>query len=147
MIDAAKEARCDRTSRVESAFGALIVAQAAHSMEEYIGQLWVSFPPARFVSGLVSSDLERGFLFLNICIVASGLWCYLWPVRRQWSIATSILWLWIVVETANGVVHTIWSVLQRGYTPGAVTAVSLFFLALYLATVVSRPTHPPDATR
>jgi len=38
------------------------VAQAAHSIEEYAGRLWESFPPARLVSGLVSPDLERGFI-------------------------------------------------------------------------------------
>jgi hypothetical protein len=48
-------------SRISPAFGALVLAQAAHSMEEYLGGLWESFPPARFVSGLFSSDLERGF--------------------------------------------------------------------------------------
>lgn len=134
-------------SRVQPAFAALVVAQAAHSTEESFGQLWASFPPARFVSGLISSDLERNFVFLNVCIVAFGVWCYFWPVRRQWSIATPILWLWIVVETINGLVHPTWSVIQGGYTPGVVTAIPLFVLAVYLATRVSRRTPLPDATR
>ena len=123
-------------SRVQAGFAALVVTQAAHSTEEIVGQLWASFPPARFVSGLISSDLERGFLVGNLCIVAFGLWCYFWPVRRQWSIATPILWLWIVVETINGLVHPTWSVIQGGYTPGVVTAVPLFLLAVYLAKQV-----------
>ena len=133
-------------SRVSAVFGALVLAQAAHSTEEIIGRLWESFPPARFVAGLISSDLARGFLVGNICIVAIGVWCYWWPVRRQWPIATSILWIWIAVETTNGVVHPLWSLLQGGYTPGVVTAVPLFLLAGYLAKLVSR-TPLPDGTR
>jgi uncharacterized protein with HXXEE motif len=122
--------------RVQIAFGALVLAQAAHSTEESIWRLWESFPPARFVSGLVSSDLQRGFVSLNICIVAFGLWCYFWPVRRQWSGAAIILWGWIVVEAMNGIVHPAWSVIQGGYTPGVVTSLMLLPLALYLAKQV-----------
>ncbi|MFN8580191.1 MAG: hypothetical protein U0163_04335 [Gemmatimonadaceae bacterium] len=59
-------------NRFHTTFGALILAQAAHSIEEYRGQLWVSFPPARFVSSLVSQDLERGFLIANVVLVAFG---------------------------------------------------------------------------
>lgn len=125
-------------SRVSNAFGALVLAQAAHSTEETLGQLWASFPPARFVSGLVSTNLEHGFVFLNICIVTFGVWCWFWPVRRQWRIATPIIWLWTVVETINGVVHPSWSILQRGYTPGVITAPILLVLALYLAAVQRR---------
>ena len=127
-------------SRVANTFGALVLAQAAHSTEELIGRLWVSFPPARFVSGLVSTNLEHGFVFLNICIVAFGAWCYLWPVRREWRIATPIIWLWTVVEMINGLVHPSWSILQGGYTPGVITAPILFLLALYLATLQRRLT-------
>ena len=122
--------------RSESLFGALVLAQAAHSTEEIIGRLWESFPPARFVSGLVSNDLQSGFVFLNVCIVAFGAWCYFWPVRRQWAIATPILWLWIVVETINGIGHPLWCVLQRGYVAGVFTAPILLVLAIYLAKLV-----------
>ena len=121
---------------MSAAFGALVLAQAAHSIEESIWRLWDSFPPARFVAGLVSNDLERGFVSLNICIVAFGAWCYFWPVRRQWRGAAAILWGWIVVETINGIVHPVWSVIQGGYTPGVVTALMLAPLALYLAKQV-----------
>jgi hypothetical protein len=123
-------------SRVATTFGALVLAQAVHSTEEYLGRLWETFPPARFVSGLVSNDLESGFLFLNVCIVAFGAGCYFWPVRRHWAIATPILWLWIVIETINGVGHPLWCVLQRGYVAGVITAPILLALALYLAKQV-----------
>ena len=128
--------------RIQTAFGALVLAQAAHSTEEYLGQLWVSFPPARFVSGLISSDLQRNFLLLNVVIVAFGLWCYFGPVRRGGPAAKPILWLWIVVETINGLVHPIWSIRQGGYTPGVATAVIFPFLTVYLARQVT--TRDPE---
>ena len=119
--------------RTPYAFGLLVLAQAAHSTEESIWRLWESFPPARFVAALISNDLERNFALLNVCIVAFGAWCYFWPVRRQWPAAIPIMWGWIVVETINGIVHPVWSVIQGGYTPGVVTALMLAPLALYLA--------------
>lgn len=126
----------DARSRVQHAFGALVLAQAVHSTEEVIGRLWATFPLARFVSGLVSDDLASGFLFLNVCLFVFGALCYFGPVRRQWTIATPILWLWIVVETINGIGHPLWCVLQRGYVAGVITAPLLLVLALYLAKQV-----------
>jgi hypothetical protein len=73
-----------RAIQLRPSFGALIVVQAAHSIEEYVGRLYESFPPARFVSGVLSSNLERGFVMANVMLVAFGLWCWLWPVRRGW---------------------------------------------------------------
>ena len=60
-------------TRFQVAFGVLVLAQAAHSVEEYVGRLWESFPPARFLTGLLSQDLERGFLVINVSLVAFGL--------------------------------------------------------------------------
>jgi hypothetical protein len=120
-------------TRFQASFLALIVTQAAHSVEEYIGRLYEVFPPARFVSGLVSHDLQRGFVTLNIALVTFGLWCFIWPVRGQWSWAIALVWFWIVIEVVNGIGHPLWSVTQLGYTPGVATAPILLFLALYLA--------------
>lgn len=121
-------------SRVRLAFTALICAQAAHSVEEYLGRLWESFPPAAFVSGLVSSNREVGFVVINCALVAFGLWCLFWPVRRNWASAPAFIWFWIVIETINGVGHPAWSVVQGRYTPGTITAPILLVLALYLGT-------------
>ena len=77
-------------TRFQATFGTLVLAQAAHSMEEYVGQLWESFPPARFLTGLISQDLERGFIVINVSLVAFGLWCFLWPVRRGWLSAVPL---------------------------------------------------------
>lgn len=126
-------------SRTNTAFAALVVAQAAHSVEEYVGRLWESFPPARFLTGLVSSDRELGFIIINVALVAFGLWCLLWPVRRNWSSATGFLWFWIAIETINGVGHPLWSLRQGGYTPGVLTAPVLLVLALYLAFQLREP--------
>lgn len=38
--------------RVESAFGALVLVQAAHSTEEYIGRLWESLFVALYLATL-----------------------------------------------------------------------------------------------
>lgn len=125
-------------TRLDRTFAALILAQAAHSVEEYIGRLWESFPPAALVAGLISSGLALGFLIGNIAVVAFGLWCVVWPVRRSWPSATGFVWFWIVIETINGVAHPLWSLRQGGYTPGVLTAPILLVLALYLASQVRR---------
>ena len=124
--------------RLELTYGALVAVQAAHSVEEYFGRLWESFPPARFVVGLVSTDLERGFVIVNVVLVAFGAWCLLWPVRRQWASATSVMWLWVAIETINGIGHPLWSFLEGGYTPGVATAPVLLFLAICLAVQLRR---------
>lgn len=118
--------------RINTTFAALVVAQAAHSIEEYRGRLWESFPPARFLTGLLSSDRELAFLLLNVAIVAFGVWCLVWPVRGNWPSASRLMWLWVVIETINGVGHPLWSLRQGGYTPGVITAPILLVVALYL---------------
>ena len=120
-------------SRVSTAFGALILAQAAHSIEEYVGRLWETFPPARFLCGLVSNDLERGFLVINVSVVAFGVWCFMWPVRRAWPSAAGFAWTWVVVEVINGIGHPLWSLRVGGYTPGLATAPALLVVALVVA--------------
>jgi hypothetical protein len=119
-------------SRIDATFGALVLAQAAHSIEEYRGRLWESFPPVRFLTGLFSSDREIVFISLNVALVAFGVWCLLWPVRRRWPAAVGLMWGWAVIETINGVGHPLWSLRQGGYTPGVITAPILLVIALYL---------------
>ncbi|HSJ63927.1 MAG TPA: HXXEE domain-containing protein [Gemmatimonadaceae bacterium] len=119
-------------------FGWLVAAQAAHSVEEYAGRLWESFPPARYLTGIVSSDLEVGFLIINVGLVAFGVWCMFWPVRRGWPAAVPLLWFWVAIQTINGLGHPLWSVMQGGYTPGVLTAVPLLVLALRLGRELTR---------
>src|SRR5918995_5012481 len=119
-------------TRHKMAFGALVVTQAAHSVEEYVGQLWETFPPARFLTRLVSQDQERAFLLLNVALVALGLWCFVWPIRRDWPTAALVAWIWVTIEVINGVGHPLWSLRMGGYTPGVATAPVLLVMALYL---------------
>jgi hypothetical protein len=119
-------------------FGALIAAQAAHSVEEYAGRLWESFPPARVLIGLVARDLEAGFLVINVALVAFGVWCLLWPVRRGWRAARYYAGFWIAIEMINGLGHPLWSLRQGGYTPGTATAPVLLVLAILVARQMPR---------
>ncbi len=128
-------------SRFQVTFGLLILVQAAHSTEEYFGHLWESFPPARVLTGLVSSNLERGFVLLNVLLLAFGAWCFLWPVRRGWPVAVRLAWVWAVIEIINGIVHPLWSLREGGYTPGLATAPVLLVLAVYLAYQLHRTAH------
>jgi len=132
-------------SRLQLTFGALVLAQAAHSVEEYVGHLWESFPPARFLVGLVSPNHELAFIVLNILLLAFGLWCVFWPVRLSWPIAASLAWLWAAIEILNGLGHPLWSLREGGYTPGVATSPILLFLAVYLAYQLRRASHESSA--
>jgi hypothetical protein len=68
--------------RTQRAFVLLILAQAAHSLEEYVARLYDVFPPARFLSSLFSDDLRTGFVIANVLLISFGLWCWAVPVRR-----------------------------------------------------------------
>jgi len=119
-------------SSVRTVFGLLIATQAAHSLEEYLGRLWEVFPPAAFLTGLVSSNREAAFIVLNIVLVGFGVWCFLWPVSRRWPSAPRFVAIWTTVEIINGLGHPLWSLLQGRYTPGVATAPILLLLALTL---------------
>lgn len=125
-------------NRFQAVFGALVLAQAAHSMEEYVGRLWEAFPPARFLSGLISTDLERGFVIINVTLVTFGLWCFFWPVRRGSPSAVPLALVWVIVEVINGIGHPLWTLRQGAYTPGVATAPVLLVLAVYLALQIAR---------
>jgi hypothetical protein len=132
-------------TRFEASFLALVGTQAAHSVEEYIGRLYDVFPPARFVSGLISENLERGFVIFNVGLVAFGIWCFLWPVRKHWLAAVPLAWLWVGIELVNGVGHPLWSLRELRYTPGVATAPVLLLLALYVARQLRAGRASPSA--
>ena len=125
-------------SRIPAASGALILTQAAHSVEEYVGRLWESFPPARLVSAAISDNLETGFLIANVALVSFGLWCWLGPIRRGWPSARPLAWAWVTLEAVNGTGHCLWAIRQGSYTPGVATAPLLLALAIYLAILLRR---------
>ena len=120
----------------------LILAQAAHSVEEYLAKLYEVFAPARFVSGLISNDLALGFLVANAALVAFGLWCWGVPVRSGWRAARGFAWFWAALEFANGLGHSVFALRQGGYFPGVGTAPLLLLLASWLAVLLIRHTGP-----
>jgi hypothetical protein len=120
-------------TRFQATFVALVVAQAAHSVEEYVGHLYEVFPPARFVSGLISPNLRLGFIIFNMSLLTFGAWCCLWPARRRTPSLVVVTWFWIGIELINGIGHPLWSISEMRYTPGLATAPVLLILAIALA--------------
>ena len=132
-------------TRFQTSFLALVCFQAAHSVEEFVGRLYDVFPPARFVSSLISTDRERGFVIINLALVTFGFWCFLWPARRQWALAVPLAWFWVAIELLNGVGHPLWSLSQLRYTPGLATAPFLLALALYVGWQLRTGIASPSA--
>jgi Protein of unknown function with HXXEE motif len=126
----------NRSGRI--AFLALILAQAAHSIEEYSSRLYDVLAPARFVSGLFSSDLRIGFVIFNVLLVAFGLGCFFGPVLRGARAATALAWLWVGLEALNGCAHIIWAASAGAYRPGLATAPLLVAIALALGWQLQR---------
>jgi hypothetical protein len=130
--------------RTQVVFLFLILAQGAHSIEEYATRLYEVFPPARFVSSLVSNDLSLGFLVANAALVIFGLWCWAVPVRSGWRAARGIAWFWTLLEIGNGVGHSTLAFSRGGYFPGAATAPLLLVLAGWLAVLLVRQGGRPS---
>jgi hypothetical protein len=124
-------------SRSRVAFLALIVAQAAHSIEEYVFRLFDVLAPARFISGLFSRDLARGFAIANIALVLFGAWCYAARVRHQLPSARSLAWFWALLELGNGIGHSASALARGGHFPGVATAPFLLGISVYLISRLS----------
>ena len=116
----------------KSLFLILVLLQALHSIEEYVGELWNNFPPANYVCSLVSDDLETGFLIINMGFFLGGILAWYFPVRKNYFFAPILIWFWIVIEIMNGIVHPVWSIMQKAYTSGVLTALLLFVTAIVL---------------
>ena len=119
--------------RIIIAFLLLILFQGLHSIEENIGRLWAVFPPAEYLTSLISNDHETGFLILNIGLFIFGIFCWLIVVSGATAFSKVLLIFWIIIELINGIGHPIWSLGRWAYTPGLITAPVLFILAVYLA--------------
>ena len=138
--DAVKQAPMDPQSR--AAFLALILAQAAHSIEEYAFRLYDVLAPARFISSLVSNDLARGFAIANVGLVGFGVWCYVARVNRGHSSARRLAWFWALLELGNSVGHTGFALAHGGYFPGVATAPLLLGISVYLIARLSAGRAP-----
>jgi hypothetical protein len=129
------------SQRSRWAFLGLILAQAAHSIEEYLFRLFDVFAPARFVSGVISSNLSVGFAVANAALVGFGLWCYFARVRRGHPSGPVFAWFWTVLEFANGIGHSVLALSRGGYFPGVATAPVLIGVSAYLAFRLSTPSR------
>jgi len=122
-----------RTSAaVRDLFLALIGAQALHSVEEYFTRLYEVFPPARFISGLFTTDLRLGFAAANVALVSFGVWCYAARVRPDHPGAAGWIWFWALLELGNGLGHLALAANRGSYFPGAATAPLLIAAAVML---------------
>jgi len=121
----------DRTTRL--AFLLLILAQAAHSVEEYAFRLYDQFPPARFIADSFGFDRPVGFVLFNILIILFGLWCWFARLRPQHRSARGYAWFWTLLELGNGLGHIGLALLAGGYFPGLFTAPLLLATGGWLA--------------
>ena len=119
-------------------FLALIVAQTAHSIEEYATHLYNVLAPARFVSSLVSTDLALGFAIANAALISFGVACFFGPIVHGARYAAAIAWGWAVLELMNGGMHIGWASIAHAYRPGVATAPLLFAIAATLAWQLAR---------
>jgi hypothetical protein len=126
-------------TRLDFTFAGVVGVQVAHSVEEYVGRLYLVFPPARAVSGLISQDLRRGLVIINVALALFGAWRFLWLLRWHGHSARLFGWPWVMSELVYGVGHPLRSLLQLRYTPGVATAPVLLVLALYLARQLRAP--------
>ncbi|HYJ82479.1 MAG TPA: HXXEE domain-containing protein [Allosphingosinicella sp.] len=118
------------------AFLALILVQAAHSVEEYAFRLYDVLAPARYVSSLFGVDRQIGFVLANGALVAFGLWC--WAARTRRGRGRGLAWFWALIEIANGVAHMALAAMAGGYFPGLATAPLLLGLGVWLALRLKR---------
>jgi len=119
-------------SRYKIYFLALVLFQGLHSIEEYIGEIWVIFTPAKFLTGLISENNEQGFIIANIMFFFFGIWCWLCPINQNKTYARTLVWIWVVIEMINGTGHSIVALNNRAYFPGVITALFLLPISLYL---------------
>ena len=120
------------TNTLRTPFLLLILAQAAHSVEEHAFRLYDLIGPARFVSELFGVARPTGFAIGNTLLVLFGLWCWLARVRLQRPGARGLAWFWALLELANGTAHVGLAIAAGGYFPGVATAPLLLGFGAWL---------------
>ena len=118
----------------------IALVQGVHSIEEYIGKLWDVYPPATYICGLVSNNLENGFIIINISLFIVLMLIWLATFSKNFS-AKPLLWLWTILELINGAGHSVWAIMERSYVPGLATAPILFILALIMVKLLTNPAN------
>lgn len=125
-------------TRIKMTFLLLVIIQAFHSVEEYYGKLWEVFAPAKFICNLISSNPRTGFLIINILFIAVSL-LYWWSLQKRESRSfRSLIWLWIILEIINVSGHIGWTLYEKTYTPGVVTAILLLIVVISLFRQLTR---------
>jgi hypothetical protein len=123
---------------MRTAFLWLMVAQAAHSVEECVFRLYDVLAPARFIGGLLSDNVARGFALANAVLVLAGVFCHVAIVRPGRPAARGVAWGWSLMEFANGISHSGLALARLGYFPGVITAPALLGISGYLLSLLSR---------
>ncbi len=124
--------------RIKITFLLLIIAQGIHSIDEYYGELWTVLMPARIVSGSISPNLKTGFIIINVGLIVFGVLCWLISTRHDKISYPGLIWIWIVIETINGIGHPLLALDEKSYFPGLFTALIPLVIAQYLATLLLR---------
>jgi hypothetical protein len=133
--------------RSQRLFLALILTQAAHSVEEYVFRLYEALAPARIISGLVSRNLAVGFAAVNAALILFGLWCYFARVRKGHRSGRGWAWFWTILEASNGTGHLLLAAGRGGYFPGAATAPLLLGCAVWLGVTLGYTRRPDHVQR
>lgn len=113
-------------------FLVLVLFQGLHSIEEYIGEIWMVFTPAKYLTGLISKNNEQGFIITNIIFFIFGIWCWLYPINQNKTYARTLVWIWVLIEIINGTGHSIVALNNKAYFPGVITALFLLPISIYL---------------
>jgi hypothetical protein len=118
----------------------IALVQGLHSIEESIGKLWDVYPPATFLSGLVSTNLKTGFIIINVSLFIVLMLTWLATFSKNFSVKP-FLWFWSIMELINGIGHSVWAITEGSYTPGLATAPILFILAVNMLRLLTKPVY------
>jgi len=116
----------------------LILAQAAHSLEECRYRLFDIMPPARLIGDAIGPDRATGFAIANVVLVLFGFGCWVFAARNGGRAARTLMFGWAILEIANGIGHLLFAGSVGGYFPGAATAPLLLILGVWLVRSLSR---------
>jgi hypothetical protein len=124
------------------AFLLLILAQAGHSLEEYVFRLYDVLAPARFASTALGVPAPLGFAIANTVLVAFGLWCWFAQVGPLRPAARALAWSWAILELLNAAAHTLLAIAAGGYFPGLYTVPLLLAAGAWLVAQLVRSGTP-----
>jgi len=133
--------------RISFAFLLLVLAQTAHSIEEYFGKLWEVFAPARYLCSQVSKNHETGFLIINSALILFGLWCWWFPIRKNYSYARGLIWCWIIMESINVIGHTAWAIDESAYRPGVATVPLILLMVICVGKQLPFPSNAASSNK